>query len=294
MRDMNEDTWFKLDGSPKVTGMVGGRRPGEPIADFGLCFHVWQGAQGGCAVCCWKRSMAGLWCMMKNQYVEGRARGHTAQETEEAYADDCVCFLGHEDPEKLLAGVRFTSEEVCKAAERHGLKDNFGVTKTEALLVLRGSGKNKVKHGTQRNNPTIQVACQELRIVEQCKHMGSMCKPSGAMGPEVSWRVDRTWVAYFAIARHFFGAATISLKCKKSATRLLYSSETWPRLSMGRLEGVQMRWIRKAVRKHRGEGCRETDAQIRAEFSTSLLCYVHCCRNQGSAVQDIDDAAPGW
>ena len=27
-----------------------------------------------------------------------------------------------------------------------------------------------------------------------------------------------------------------------------------------------MRWIRKTVRKHCGEGCRETDAQIRAEF----------------------------
>ena len=32
-------------------------------------------------------------------------------------------------------------------------------------------------------NPTISVAGQELRVVEQHKHMGSLCTPSGAMGP---------------------------------------------------------------------------------------------------------------
>ena len=34
-----------------------------------------------------------------------------------------------------------------------------------------------------------------------------------------------------------------------------------------RLEGVQMNWTGKSVKRHRGEGCRETNAQIRAEFS---------------------------
>ena len=78
--------------------------------------------------------MAGQWVMI-------RARRHTAQETEEAHADDCVYFLRHEDPEKLLAAVRFTTEEFCKAAGRHGLSVNFGVAKTEALVVLWGTGK---------------------------------------------------------------------------------------------------------------------------------------------------------
>ena len=38
-----------------------------------------------------------------------------------------------------------TAEEFCNAAERHGLKVNFCVAKTEALVVLRGVGRNKVK-----------------------------------------------------------------------------------------------------------------------------------------------------
>ena len=38
VRDMNEDMWFSLDGSTKVTGMFGGCRPGEPIADLVFVF----------------------------------------------------------------------------------------------------------------------------------------------------------------------------------------------------------------------------------------------------------------
>ena len=100
--------------------------------------------------------------------------------------DENQYLLRHEDPEKLLAAVRFTTEEFCKAAEKHGLTVNFGVAKTEALLVLGGAGENKVKGEIKVKNPTISVAGQELRIVEQYKHTGSMCTPSGAMDPEVS------------------------------------------------------------------------------------------------------------
>ena len=92
--------------------------------------------------------------------------------------------------------------------------------------------------------------------------------------------MDRTRVAYLTVAGRFFAAANFGLKCKKSVattlleTRLLYSSETWPPLPMShakRLESVQMRWIRKAVKRYRGEGCNETDAQIRAEFSIATV-----------------------
>ena len=41
VRDMNEDTWFSLDGSSKITGMFDmfdGCRPGEPIADLVFVF----------------------------------------------------------------------------------------------------------------------------------------------------------------------------------------------------------------------------------------------------------------
>ena len=38
VRDMNEDTWFSLEGSSKITGMFGGCRPGEKIADLVFVF----------------------------------------------------------------------------------------------------------------------------------------------------------------------------------------------------------------------------------------------------------------
>ena len=109
--------------------------------------------------------------------------------------------------------MRFTTEEFCNAAERRELSVNFAVEKTEALLVLRRAGKNKVKDDLKGRNTTIHVADHELRVVEWYKNMGSMCTPSGAMGFEVSWRVGRTRAAYHVIAEHSFGAC--SLLCKK-------------------------------------------------------------------------------
>ena len=136
------DTWFKLDGSGKVTGMFGGCRPGEPIADLVFVFMFGKVLKEVRSVLM-ETEYGWTVGYDENQFVEARARGHTAQETEEAYADDCVYLLRHEDPEKLLAAVRFTTEEFCKAAERHGLSVNFGVAKTEALLVLRELAKTR-------------------------------------------------------------------------------------------------------------------------------------------------------
>ena len=85
--------------------------------------------------------MAGRW-LVESHFVEAHAREHTAQENEEAYADGCVNFLRNQDPENLLAAVRFTTQEFCKAAERHGLKVNFGVANTEALVGAQGQELN--------------------------------------------------------------------------------------------------------------------------------------------------------
>ena len=165
-------------------------RPGEPIADLVFVFMFGKVLKEARSVLI--ETEYG-WTMGydENQFVEARARRHTAQETEEAHADDCVYFRRHEDPEKLLlAAVRFTTEEFCKAAERHGLSVNFGVPKTEAHVILRGTGRNKVKNELKGQNPTIQVAGQEHRIVKQYKDRDSKCTPS-AMG----WRCRGEWIA---------------------------------------------------------------------------------------------------
>ena len=50
VREMNEDTWFKLDGMRKVTGMIGGCRQGEPIVDLVFAFML-RRCSRKCAVC---------------------------------------------------------------------------------------------------------------------------------------------------------------------------------------------------------------------------------------------------
>ena len=105
VRDMNEDTWFKLDGSGKVTGMFGRCRPGEPIADLVFVFMFGKVLKEVRSVLM-ETEYGWTLSYDEHQFVEARARRHTAQETEEAHADDCVCLLRHEDPQKLLARLR--------------------------------------------------------------------------------------------------------------------------------------------------------------------------------------------
>ena len=85
VRDMNEDTWFSLEGSSKITGMFGGCRPGEPTADLVVDFmfckvlkevrNVLMNTENG-------------WMLAYDEsyFVEARARERTAKENEEAYA----------------------------------------------------------------------------------------------------------------------------------------------------------------------------------------------------------------
>ena len=89
VRDMNEDTWFKLDGTDKVTGMFGGCRPGEPIADLVFVFMFGKVLKEVRSVLM-ETEYGWTVDYDENQFVEARARRHTTQETEEADADDCV------------------------------------------------------------------------------------------------------------------------------------------------------------------------------------------------------------
>ena len=136
VRDVNEDTWFSLDGSAKVTGMFGGCRPGDPIADL-VFFFTFGKVLREVRNVVMETEFGWTLRYDENQYVEARTPGHTAPETGEAYADDRVYIIRHEDPQNLLAAVRFTTEEFCKAAEKHEFTVKFGAAKTDALLVLR-------------------------------------------------------------------------------------------------------------------------------------------------------------
>ena len=87
VRDLNEDTWFKLDGTDKVTGMFGGC-PGEPIAGLVFAFMFGKVLKEVRSVLM-ETDVGWTVGYDENHFVEARARRHTTQETEEAHADDC-------------------------------------------------------------------------------------------------------------------------------------------------------------------------------------------------------------
>ena len=281
VRDMNEDTWFSPEGSFKITGMFGGCRPGEPIADLVFVFmfgkvlkevrDVLMNTENG-------------WTLAydESRFVEARAREHTAQENEEAYADDCVYFLRHEDPDKLLAAVRFTTEEFCKAARGTGSRST-SVWQRQKLWWSSGGGRvaeTKLKMKSRGKTPHFKLL---IRSSESWNNTSTWAQCARQVDRWVL-RYRGGWTVHVSRILRWRGVSLprriFSLKCKRSVAatllerRLFYSSETWPPLPMGhakRLESVQMRWIRKAVKRYRGESCNKTDAQIRAEFSISTV-----------------------
>ena len=80
---MNEDTWFSLDGSAKVTGMFGGCRLGEPIVDVVFVFMFGKVLKEVRNVLM-ETEYGRTW-----RYDGDNMCGQTAQEFEDAYADDC-------------------------------------------------------------------------------------------------------------------------------------------------------------------------------------------------------------
>ena len=87
VRDNNEDAWFSLEGSSKITGMFGGCRPGEPIADLVFVFMFGKVLEEVRDVLM-NTDNGRMLAYDESRFVEPRAREHTAQENEEAYADD--------------------------------------------------------------------------------------------------------------------------------------------------------------------------------------------------------------
>ena len=125
------------------------------------------------------------------------------------------------------------AEKFCKAAERHGLTVNIGVGRQRHWCSSEDFEEHRAKDALKWRTLVTHVPGRELR------DMGSMCTPSGAMGPEVSWRVERARAAYQAVAGSFFGAATFRNTFKKKVTetlletRLLYKASGSRQTSRG-------------------------------------------------------------
>lgn len=95
-----------------------------------------------------------------------------------AWADDIAVLVHHETPTGLLESLSLAIATYIDKLASNGLELNFGVGKTETLVLFRGVASRKLRREFfSMPTPTIQVQTQtlgqlEMRLVEKYRHRG--------------------------------------------------------------------------------------------------------------------------
>ena len=155
------------------------------------------------------------------------------------------------------------------------LRSILDPVKTEALLALRGPGAKALRKDIVSDGG-LRVGAAKLRVVCSYKHLGTLATATGCPVQDAARRVAQGSVAYSKFSGKFFSSALFELKLKIRVTlavvdsTLLHAGELWTALSLDaarRIEGVHMRWLRKATGHYRAiAGDRMCDEAVRVTY----------------------------
>ena len=155
----------------------------------------------------------------------------------------------------LWKSFRFTASALVQVAGRHGLSLNYGPSKTEVALSLKGKGAKAIRKTISCDGGPF-VDATVLRVVGAYKHLGTLATSTGCPTQDAARRVAQGTAAYAKLSGKFLSSALFDVKLKIRATgevvdsTLLHASELWTALSIEtaqRIEAIHMRWLRKAT-----------------------------------------------
>ena len=107
LREMNEETWFVMKGSPIVTATAKGARPGEATADliFIFCLPALRRKSGRPSGCLNFQTMLPL--ASEGYLSASKGFDSSTDDLEAIYADDAMHGFLHESPEFVVAAIKF-------------------------------------------------------------------------------------------------------------------------------------------------------------------------------------------
>ena len=107
LREMNEETWFVMEGSPIVTATAKGARPGEATADliFIFCLPALRRKSGRPSGCLNFQTMLPL--ASEGYLSASKGFDSSTDDLEAIYADDAMHGFLHESPEFVVAAIKF-------------------------------------------------------------------------------------------------------------------------------------------------------------------------------------------
>ena len=167
----------------------------------------------------------------------------------------------------------------------HGLE--LWTWKTEAVVSLRGKGA-KALWLSMRRDGGIRSALAVLRVVPTYKHLGSLVSSSGLPTADAFRRVQKVVLAYPKLSGHFLSSQHLEVRTKLQTAAalvdatLLHGGQLWlelPAFLASKLEGIHMRWIRKATASFRvNQDDRASDHDLRVTYLMSSVWSLLRCQ----------------
>ena len=245
MKEALTGTWFMLHGDERISMTRRGSRPGDNLADLLFSFSLSRilGYVIG------KLRSDGLVLSVDfNPVVSPFHQFDAALPTESfdclgpIWADDIAVLLRDDKAERLTRKMQVVAAELLHELRLANMEINYGMSKTEIVLDLRGAGSRKVKTDLYRHDPAcLQVTCPFetvfVRVVGRYKHLGTWHASGGSMAFEIRSRLAQAHAEFSRLRQLVFGNKSLSVghRCNLFHTfvmsGLLYNIAVWPPLS---------------------------------------------------------------
>ena len=224
--DLNDRTWMTLntDDTPVLTTQ--GSRPGSSWADlfFGVTvpgiLAVRDQMRGEAPKIA--QTVVVAWDGWKGFFEPPPSVSPTSAQVtldDVVWADDLASYLGIPCPEDAASLVGLEASLLNDSFRSYGYSLSFGVSKTAAIVQLRGPGARAARRklfSMQNGLPILSESgpAERLPLVPVYKHLGVRVTANNSLLPEIKQRVAAAWVSFRQGKTKVFRSKRLSLERK--------------------------------------------------------------------------------
>ena len=165
---------------------------------------------------------------------------------EVVWADDLASYLGIPCPEDAASLVGLEASLLNDSFRSYGYSLSFGVSKTAAIVQLRGPGARAARRklfSMQNGLPILSESgpAERLPLVPVYKHLGVRVTANNSLLPEIKQRVAAAWVSFRQGKTKVFRSKRLSLERKGAIlashvlSKLTFGCGAWGPLRQGEM-----------------------------------------------------------
>ena len=249
-RELHDQTWFILKDDCEVVSTRRGTRPGTSWADciFNLLFAKAVRRKRPATT---SDTTPRLWWDGQRSILrcndDAESCLHTTELSEIIFADDLAACSLVTDPAQIERATIDITCDLITTFHCHGLRANFGKTKTACTISVNGQGCREVRRRLfGQLNGRLPVLMEHgstwVEVVPQYKHLGAVVCQTGSLRPEILRRLNIARANMKQGKRFIFGNKSISMHKRLTLFRshvlsaLLHGAGSWHVLSEGEFQ----------------------------------------------------------